>query len=463
MTTSNHSTIRFIGFSIPTTPGDLVSIGDPNGPGAVAGMYLGNDDLLTDIEARIAVLKNAVDAAKAQLPAGEDPTQVTNLFVAPEFFFHGTQGPYVYESIDEDPVSVILAKLTATFNATDYPNWTFVCGSAVTAQIDNINNLYASNSVTVRNAVVESLSKQWLEAFGPLNGVIFDMLVNFIKNCHSYPVIEVRNRALIVSNILLDAPGKELNTNTMTTEKYYVSNEDFLLYETSGNPRVVTEQMTAYPFIDLTSGDLKQSAYDKYAIFRQNYGAGNFPTYMDFGVEICLDHSDVRLRRNIDNEPFPLPTDAVHVQIIPSCGMQIQPASVAADANGFVFNCDGQYSLDTTSAQTQQGNMNGVQSIYTNYAVSGNSNYQAHTQLARVQVPAHGGDPNRHTSANATFQTLDPTDTAVVPVPATPDLDQYFAGGSGAVHIYGLKTPYILYPVNTEAAAPKLALAGERP
>lgn len=446
MTTNNYSTIRFIGYTLPTTPADMVAIGNPNGPGAVAGTYLGNADLATDISARIAVLKNAVDAAKSQLPQNEAPAGVINLFMAPEFFFHGLQGPYVFDTKSNDPVVAILKELALVFNATDYPNWTFIFGSAITAKVDNIEKIYAANSTTVRNAVVEALSKQWLAAYGPLNGVIFDMLVNFIKNCHSYPSLEVRNRALIISNIPLDTPLATLNTNNMTSEKYYVSNEDFLLYEVSGNPNVITEQMTAYPYIDLSNGDIKKTSYDKHAIFRQNYGDGNFPNYMDFGIEVCLDHSDVRLRRNIDNEPFPLPGDAVHIHLIPSCGMQISQPSVAADTNGFVFNCDGQYALDSSISQAQQGTLNNVTCIYANYVDANNSNYAGHTQLARVQTPAQGGDPNKSTSSNASFQTLNATDITIVPVAAVPNLDQYFAGGAGQVHIYGLGVPYTLYP-----------------
>lgn len=446
MTTTNHSKIRFIGYAIPTSPANVVSIGNPNGPGAVAGTYLGNDDLAADIHARITQLKLAVEAAKQKLPANEDPSQVTNVFVAPEFYFHGPQGPYIYGNETDDPVENIITLLTETFNSTDYPNWTFIFGSAVTAQIANIQAVYNSNSAIVRNAVVDNLSKQWLASFGPLNDVIFDMLVNFIKNCHAYPNLEVRNRALLISNIPLDVPRNILNTRSMTTEKYFDSNEDYLLYEVSGNSNVVTEQMTAYPYIDLSAGDLKLTAYDQYAIFRQNYGSTNFPDYMDFGVEICLDHSDVRLRRNIDREPFPRPDDAVHVQLIPSCGMQIQLESVAADVDGFVFNCDGQYGLDTSTSFAQNGNLNGVPCVYTNYIFATNNSYAAHTQLARVQIPAKGGDPNKDTSSNPSFHTLPVTDITVLPVPAMESLGDYFAGGSGEVHIYGLNSPYTLYP-----------------
>jgi hypothetical protein len=69
-----------------------------------------------------------------------------------------------------------------------------------------------------------------------------DMLVGFIKHCHAYPLLSVRNRALIFGSNLHDVPNQELATKTMTTEKYFCSNEDFLLYEVNKQP-VVTEQV----------------------------------------------------------------------------------------------------------------------------------------------------------------------------------------------------------------------------
>ena len=443
---NDYPTIRFLGYAIPTTPANLIPIGNPDGPGAVAGSYLGNSDTATDIGARIAVLKHAVDTAKAVLPAEEDPSSVINLLLAPEFFFHGVQGPYIYANEEDDPADAILQRLGEAFPASEYPNWSFVCGSVTTAQVDAFDKVCAANSTTVRNAVVEALAKQWQVAYGPMQSMIFNQLFDFINNCQYYPALEVRDRALIVSNIPLDTPAGNLNARTMTTEKYYDSGEDFLLYEVNGRRDVVTEQMTAYPYIDLSNGDLKQSAFDKYAIFRQNYGSGGNSHYVDFGLEICLDHYDGRLRRNLGNEPFPKPGDAVHVQLIPSCGMQICGPSVVAGTNGFVFNCDGQYPLDDTAGQAQQGAPDGVQCIYANYVDPDNRNYGGHTQLARVQAPAKGEAPNRGRSLDPSFQTMEPDDVAIVPVSAVPKLDEYFAGGPGQVHIYGLHAPYTLYP-----------------
>ncbi len=437
MNKENYSHIRMIGFSIPTTPGGVISIGDPNGPGAVAGYYLGSDDFTTDIGNRVNILKCAVDTAKSKLPDSDSGT--INLFVAPEFYFHGTSGPYIHDSDENDPLVAIQELLASTFNQSDYPNWMFVFGSVISTKTRNIEQVFASQSVQSRNNVVATLAKEWQNSFGPLKGVLFDMLINFIKVCHSYPNCEVRNRSIIINNMGINPPQSDDTTTLMTTEKYYVSNEDFLLYDTNKSQRVVTEQMTAYPVIDLSAGDAKQTAFDKYAIFRQGINITNAAA-MDYGVEICLDHSDTRLRRNIDNEPAPIV--APHVQIIPSCGMQIISSSVAVDVNGFVFNCDGQYALN--SEKNGQSVINGVNSLFANYT---SGDYAAHTQLASVSVEASGGDPNDQASTNAQYKALDVTQIQIFDIDNPPSyISDYFAGGSGELHIYGLEQPFTLYP-----------------
>ena len=444
--------IRFIGYAIPTTPSNLVSIGDPNGPGAVAGTYLGYHDphsnpekiIQNDIQGRIDIVKNAVDTARENLP---DEDGVINVFVAPEFYFHGTRGPYIFPDPRFDPIHIVKEKVARTFTPKDYPHWIFVFGSVVTSLMKNQDTILTSDSTTTRNKIVKCMSEQWLEAYGPLKDVIFDMLVNFIKVCHSYPCCEVRNRSVILSNIPIYPPLNKVDStlpNIMTTEKYFVSNEDFVLYDPldPGGKETVTEQMTAYPPIDLSAGDVKKTVFDEYAIFSQVlFGENPVNPVINYGIEICLDHSDTRLRRNIDNEPG---IGGIHVQIIPSCGMQIICPSVAAEHNGFVFNCDGQYPLN--KEDKGKSIFNGVNCLYANY--KSGKNYAAHTQLARVEKEAKGGNPNSRYSSNATFKELDPANIDVISVrsPKKVNLDEYFAGGPGELHIYGLKSPYAAYP-----------------
>lgn len=243
---SLHSTkythIRFIGYVIPTTPANIVAVGDPNGQGAVAGTYLGHENVQKDIQGRLSVLQVAVKTAKAQLPSNDVNGTVLTVFCAPEFFWHGHEGPYLHTSKAEDPADVILQALADAFPANEYPHWLFICGTAITARVENKEKLYNLNSTITRNAVVESLCRQLRHCYGPLSEVIMDMLVGFIKHCHAYPLLSVRNRALILGSNLHDVPNQELATKTMTTEKYFCSNEDFLLYEVNKQP-VVTEQV----------------------------------------------------------------------------------------------------------------------------------------------------------------------------------------------------------------------------
>jgi len=441
MSQTTYNKIRFIGYAVPTTPGDVVDIGNPNGPGAVAGYYLADANIYKDIDARIAIMKNAVDTAAANLPAADGTT--LNLFVAPEFYFHGVHGPYVYTKESSDPTIYLKQQLEATFINDTYKDWTFVFGSCISTLVKDIDVVMASGSAITKNSVVKNLSQNWLDSYGPLNGVVFDMLINFVKNCHAYPNCEVRNRSIIVSNAQVSTPDGAVSANAMITEKYYCSNEDFLLYSTNKS-KVITEQMVAYPIIDLSAGDAKQTTDDEYAIFNQN--GTNGTTQM--AVEICLDHADVRLRRNIDNEPASV--TGINVHIIPSCGMQISSNAIAAGANGFVFNCDGQYFLNNNA--TGAGSIQEVNSVYANYSnhVTYNGNavsYGAHTQFAQVLAGPVKGNPTDKNASNAVTEEQSSTDCLKVYPVTVPDalnFSNHFAGGPGEIHVYGGETPFDL-------------------
>jgi hypothetical protein len=441
--TSHYSKIRFIGYPIPTTPAGLVSLG----ANAVAGTYEGDKDTSKDIKQRMEVLKQAVQTAKKHLPKNEDPRSVVNVFLAPEFFFHGARGPYLFSSIHDDPVDEIHKEIVAAFPARDYENWTFVCGTAITACVADFDKVCQNRLTVGRNRIVKALAQEWLMAFGPMKSILQEMLVVLIANCHSHPLMTVRNRALIFSNIPLDCPkgaDSGLKVHSMTAEKYYASHEDFILFDTAGRTDVVTEQMIGYPPIDLSGGDWKAECHDPHAIFRQTYGPTNQPPQVAFGVEICLDHYDARLRSTIDQGMSTAAASGVHVHLLPSCGMQIMPSNVAADTNGFIFNCDGEYTLDQTTGP-QQGNPGSVECLYANYVgkKSPNSQYCGHTQLARVKAPASGCDPQAPGAKDATFEKLDKNKMKVVRVPPLSALHGHFSGGPGEIHFYG---PFKLYP-----------------
>jgi hypothetical protein len=346
----------------------------------------------------------------------------------------------------------------------------FIFGTASTAQVGNISNALYNLETQVRNRVVEQLAKEVLSTFGTMRGSLIGILQNFIATCHAYPVITVRGRAPIHCNIgrpVNPNPGPPvtppthkvtLSTRQMTTEKYVMSSEDFVLYDPNGGAvnKTITEQMVSYEPIDLTNGDLKRTAEDPFAIFRQYEQEDDIRSrYVDFGVEICLDHQNYRLRQGIGRQPFPFIHDGIHVQLIPSCGTSIVPGAVATDGNGYVFNCDGQSPIGAPQnfGKTQVGATNdpyaGMDCLYTDSSSGG-----GHTQLARVQTPAIGNNPSLGTDASF-YSTLDPATAqcvqVTIPAASNVNVATYFAAaGPGEVHIYG---PYDLYGPYAPAAA----------
>lgn len=63
---------------------------------------------------------------------------------------------------------------------------------------------------------------------------------------------------------------------------------------------------------------------------------------VDFGVDVCLDHANARLKKS---------GSTVHIHLIPSCGMSIDNANIAIVSKGFVFNVDGQDGASHTKLQ----------------------------------------------------------------------------------------------------------------
>ncbi|GAA3634460.1 hypothetical protein GCM10022200_17120 [Microbacterium awajiense] len=430
--------VRFIGYAVPTTPADVVAVGDPDDTGSLAGTYRALGDRDADIDARVAVIKAAVDRAREVLPA--DEPDVLNVFVAPEFFWHGVHGPYVHGPADPDPADVILDRLTAALPPDEYPGFLMVLGTVITTKVADIDSVFASQSTRVRNDVVRALGEAWNSVTGPMQTVVADALINFIKNCHAYPDVEVRNRSLILSAHPIDGILEPIGAHAVTTEKNFDSNEDFLLWDVTGKD-VVTEQMTAYPVLDLTGGDFKADARDPLSVFRIG---GEHPRSV--GVEICLDHSDRRLRKGIDRNPWPERADGLDLQLIPSSGMQLHQASIGARAGGWVFNCDGQYRLGSESdaGTAQHAVIAGVPCAFVDYRDPAGASFGAHSQLTRVERAAVRGDDAAPGAHDAVLEAPTDVDVGVFPVAQADDFDAVFAGGPGALHIYGLRSPIVL-------------------
>ena len=197
--------------------------------------------------------------------------------------------------------------------------------------------------------------------------------------------------------------------------------------------------MTAYPVIDPSGGDVKSSRFDPYSIF----SAPGTTERVHVAVEICLDHSDHRLRKSITRNRWADQADGIDLQVIPSCGMKIHPSAVGARTGGWVFNCDGEYPLGAPadSGLGQHGVVAGVDCAFADFVNPDNPVYGAHTQLALVAAGPEHNEPRMPGARDAKFAPTADVEVTVIALDPTDDVASSFAGGAGALHIYGRVTP----------------------
>jgi hypothetical protein len=441
MGSHGYAKVRFIGYAIPTAPAMIVPLGDPDRGSAMGGTYLGLADTVADVAGRLGVLRAAVHAARDALPA--DESDVLNVFVAPEFFWHGPQGPYLHATDAPDPIDHILERAAETFPAVEYPDWVFVLGTAVTAAADDPREVFSRPTTRIRNGVVADLAHRYRQAAADDAAKVFDMIDDYLQWGHAHPVVQVRNRALIVSAVPLGSAGSDFVAHAAATDKVFDSAEDLVLWDATGREDVVTEQMSAHPYVDLSAGDLKRDPFDAHAIVRLGTDVG---AATDIAVEICLDHADARLRGAMSRTRWPRGDEGIDLQIVPSCGATLSRPAVAAVAGGYAFNVDGQLAVGDAITPTGAGSVYGVRSAYGNYIDPANPRYRAHTQLAGVVAQAVGDDARSPSSSDAELARLGDDLVTVVPIVPPKTLDTFFAGGPGALHIYGLEAPLPLGP-----------------
>ena len=138
-----------------------------------------------------------------------------------------------------------------------------------------------------------------------------------------------------------------------------------------------------------------------------------------------------------------MPHDGIDLQVIPSCGMKLHPSAVAARTGGWVFNCDGEYPLGAP-ADAGAGRRNvveGVDCTFADYVNSDNPVYGAHTQLALVEAGPEQGEPRMPGARDARFAPAPDVAVTVIALDPIAELAGSFAGGPGALHIYGRETP----------------------
>ena len=442
----HYTKIRFIGYAVPTEPAGLIPLGNLQRNGCVAGHYIGSPVTKDDIAFRVEAYVAAVAQARANIPQDDD---TINVFLAPEFFFHGVHGPYLWRGNDKnDPLKIARELFQQALQTEDYANWIFITGSMISIKTDDnlwqLQEKYEDINKTVIdkcNLYLSYLDNKEYELAESLAQEIGTNVWNAHGNQEALPV---QNRTIMINNI--NPGGPKDNWGLMTMQKKFYSNQDIALFGTNYQP-LITEQMTRYPEVDISKGDVKKSAFDHYSIFKVQNGAEDKSKKgqpINMGVDICLDHLYYRLRRTYTKDKAIIGGD-VQVQVFPSCGVQVMEESVVAGLNGYVFNCDGAYYFPDKpifkgNYQSYKGNIINLPFSSPLYK-QGVYQYGAHTQLAQVASPAVGDIPFL---TDASIKAIPQGNATVIPVTPALDFDQYFAGGPGELHVYGLQNGFPL-------------------
>jgi hypothetical protein len=144
-------------FNVTTQDGDTVTKHNPEckGLNSYGSMwtetgdelqcYIGNDDAEQDVQSRLAIMRDAVEQAYhlsgGQIMADMGPSpEILKIFIAPEFFWRGHDGAYVFD--DEapgdtsicGPVCQILKELEEIVADKRFEDWLFLFGSIIAVE-----------------------------------------------------------------------------------------------------------------------------------------------------------------------------------------------------------------------------------------------------------------------------------------------------------------------------------------
>ena len=408
----------FSAYVVPTIPLIDKEVGDPDGPGYVGGQYVGMDDPLVDITARFQLVASAVNQLYGMAAETRDDPSILHVFTIPEFFFRGKQGAYStsqkLKEQGQDALQLQASKLLREL--ADQPkfsrNWLFVLGTVLESDLDATASLEIKKKAKQRDNLVNAIVQAYHDT-GDSDPVyqdfIFRLLTQTTEFAQQHPLAVIKNRCMIYK------PNSQEYPHGLSVDKRFISHEDFVISYYA--PTAYSEMSVAYPTIEDDESEIKQSAFDGKSIFTIDG--------ITFAVEICLDHRRQRLFKVRQQDEQSAKAN-IDVQLVISCGMQLQQPSIVARKGASVFNCDGQYSKRSAGAFPDD-----TASIWTP-----SKDGKGHTQFTVVKEAAGSGNVTNQATLERPNNVTVETASLVIDKDCTLDLTQIEAYGAGEVHLY---------------------------
>lgn len=313
----NYTKVQFISWELNTGPLNNNYVGlRLNG---VADDRLDVYSQCIDIESRISFTSNAINQA---LKSADSDPSVLKVFMAPEFLYRGAGGAYLHDLIDgwSGPAPTEFGALPAPFNNA----W---------------NGLFGG----LKQLVSNDIYKNWLFVFGTAISGSFPTIKDPATGKYyldSTKIAEVYNSSLI------QAGGVGNTNSSYVSRKHYISGIDFLRFYTGPNTQHVLSNVHALD----TSMIIPQDVYgvpEGGAVFTIPQINDSTGKPINFGIEICLDHSYSGGNGTNHFGRLRTANQSVKIQLVPSAGMSLWDPSIRLEPalgptpHSYAFNCDG--------------------------------------------------------------------------------------------------------------------------
>jgi hypothetical protein len=281
-----YQKVQFIAYKINTFPTD--------GSDYKNRAYLGNANAEKDISKRCAIMKTAIRETLTDSKIDGD-SKTLKIFMAPEFYFRGTEGAYPLEK-----VSSILAEMRNYTKNEKFKHWMFVFGTAL-GYLDASDKKEIFNVALIQKGGVNTAEKD--QSAGHNAVLVYKEFISHI-------------------DFLRDK------------NKDWTNKDERIVRVASGESLVIPT---------LGSRDLgTMGANDASEYNASGLGGGSIfeMNGINFGLEVCLDHLLGRLRGAIANKDTSW-IGKIQIQLVTSAGAYIEGNHIAVCHRGLVFNVDG--------------------------------------------------------------------------------------------------------------------------
>ncbi len=315
----NYRRIQFIAYEIFTAPLELDD----------GEIYVGLPNDFDDIAARVAWTRKVLAAAAEE---ADTSPEVLKVLMLPEFYFRGSRGAY-----GMDIVAALTQALQDSIRAATWADWLVVFGTIIGISSPTYDRL------------VRKLTRDE-DALHPTAATGTAVDPHAEKEGYNLALIQKGGWAP-VGDLTLEARNDALENTSFVTMKEHKSGIDFIKVADRIDPsgyawervvhlkRIGGEAWLAGPQVGREERFVN---YDGTCLFTMDD--------LRFGLEICLDHADRRLK----NAPRPAGQPPVQIHLVPSCGMDLIPGAVVAMTGGFAFNVDGHNGSSSRLCQVTQ-------------------------------------------------------------------------------------------------------------